>query len=134
MTRRVAVRAGLFVDEEPPALLGGRCGSCGRPHFPRAGSCPYCSSEDVGEERFTGPGRLWAHTAVTAAPPGYRGAVPFGFGVVELPEGIRVVTRLTEPDPGRLQTGQEMVLVLVPLHVDDAGSEVVTFAFAAASA
>jgi uncharacterized OB-fold protein len=62
---------------------------------------------------------------VTAAPPGYRGHVPYGFGVVELPEGLRVVTRLTETDPSRLASGQAMQLVLVPLAED-----VVTYAFA----
>jgi uncharacterized OB-fold protein len=127
---RLPVKAGLFVDEDPPALLGSRCRSCGNPQFPRSATCPYCSSQQVDEERFSGPGRLWAHTAVTAAPPGYRGEVPYGFGVVELPEGIRVVGRLTEADPARLRAGQEMALVVVPLHSDDDGREVVTYAFA----
>jgi uncharacterized OB-fold protein len=75
-------------------------------------------------------GVLWAWTAVTAAPPGYRGEVPFGFGVVELPEGVRVLARLTESDPSRLQAGQPMGLVVVPLHIDDGGRSVTTFAFA----
>ncbi|HUO48652.1 MAG TPA: OB-fold domain-containing protein, partial [Acidimicrobiales bacterium] len=58
----------------------------------------------------------------------------FGFGVVELPEGVRVVTRLTEPDPGRLAAGQPMALVVVPLHTADDGRTVTTFAFAPAPA
>ena len=66
---------------------------------------------------------------MTAAPPGYRGDVPYGFGVVELPEGIRVISRLTESDPARLHAGQAMHLVVVPLHVDDDGRQVVSYAF-----
>ncbi|HWC39115.1 MAG TPA: OB-fold domain-containing protein [Acidimicrobiales bacterium] len=77
-------------------------------------------------------GALWAWTAVNAPPPGYRGGVPFGFGVVELPEGIRVITRLTEADPARLQRDQTMRLEIVPLHEDDDGRSVVTYAFAPA--
>ena len=50
--------------------------------------------------------------------------MPFGFGVVELPEGIRVITRLTESDPHALVAGQPMRLVLATLHDD-----VVTYAF-----
>ena len=61
---------------------------------------------------------LWAWTAVTAPPPGYQGEVPFGVGVVELPEGLRVITRLTEGDPGALASGQPMELRIVPLHRD----------------
>jgi uncharacterized OB-fold protein len=128
---RVPVRAGLFVDEDPPALVCGRCRRCEAHHFPLQASCPYCSADSVDEVHLRGPGRLWAHTAVTAAPPGYDGAVPYGFGVVELAE-LRVVTRLTEPDPAHLRPGQAMDLVVVPLEADDEGHAVVTYAFAPA--
>jgi uncharacterized OB-fold protein len=127
---RVPVRAGLFVDADPPALVCGRCPSCTAHHFPRQATCPYCSGDGVDEALVEGPGRLWAYTAVTAPPPGYGGEVPYGFGVVELSEGMRVVTRLTEGDPARLRPGQEMHLVIVPLGPDDAGRDVVTYAFA----
>jgi uncharacterized OB-fold protein len=80
---------------------------------------------------LSGRGRLWSWTAVTTAPPGYGGDVPYGFGVVELPEGLRVVTRLTEADPSRLSAGRPMELVLVPVGADgDGGRRVVTYAFA----
>jgi uncharacterized OB-fold protein len=75
-------------------------------------------------------GTLWAWTTVTAPPPGYRGETPYGVGVVELPEGIRVIARLTESDAGALEVGQSMELRIVPLHTDDEGRTVVTFAFA----
>ena len=35
-------------------------------------------------------------------------------GVVELPEGVRVITRLTESDPAALRLGQAMEFRLVP--------------------
>jgi len=56
--------------------------------------------------------------------------VPFGMGVVELPEGVRVITRLTESDPGALEAGLAMELRIVPLHRDAEGQDVVTYAFA----
>jgi uncharacterized OB-fold protein len=74
-------------------------------------------------------GVLWAWTAVTAPPPGYEGPVPYGFGVVELPEGLRVISRLTEPDPAKLEFGQAMELVLEPVAHHD-GHRVLTYAFA----
>jgi uncharacterized protein len=122
------VHEGLFADS-PPRLLVSLCPGCGHHHFPRAESCPYCSLPGSLEVELTGEGRLWAWTAVTAAPPGYRGEVPYGFGVVELPEGLRVVGRLTEADPSRLQAGQLMQLVVAPLHTDDDGHPVLTYAF-----
>lgn len=130
LDQSVPVRTGLFSLTDPPRLLVGRCDACGRYHFPRSPVCPYCAGTTVSEEELAGAGTLWAWTAVTAPPPGYRGQVPYGFGVVELPEELRVIGRLTEPDPSALVAGQPMGLVLVPLHHDDEGRTVVTYAFA----
>ena len=91
--------------------------------------CSYCGGDELADVALSDTGTLWGWTAVTAAPPGYRGEVPFGFGVVELPEGLRVITRLTEADPSRLRFGQEVRLAIVPLHTDDEGRTVVTWAF-----
>jgi uncharacterized protein len=131
---RVMVREGLFTDGEPPALLASRCANCGAINFPRVDTCTYCATEDPEPIQLFGPGLLWAWTAVTAAPPGYSGAVPYGFGVVELPEGVRVITRLSEGDPAALTAGQTMELRVVPLHRDGDGNDVVTYAFAPAPA
>ena len=130
---RVPVREGLFVDADPPSLVCGRCARCGAHHFPRQPTCPYCSADSVDGALVHGPGRLWAYTAVTAPPPGYGGDVPYGLGVVELPEGLRVVSRLTEGDPASLRVGQETELVIVPLETDGEGRDVVSYAFSPAS-
>ncbi|MGA2519907.1 MAG: OB-fold domain-containing protein [Acidimicrobiales bacterium] len=119
----VPVRAGLFTDTGTPHLLGSRCGACHNHAFPASDTCPYCSAEGTELVELSPAGTLWAWTAVTSAPPGYRGTVPYGFGVVELPEGLRVVTRLTEADPSRLHAGQAMELVVVPLHAGDGGDD-----------
>ena len=124
------MHVGLFTDGDPPGLLGGRCTDCGQHNFPRHAICPYCASEATEGAELSPGGRLWAWTAVTHPPPGYRGDIPYGFGVVELPEGIRVLSRLTEADPRQLRADQPMHLVLVPLHVNDEGESVVTYAFA----
>lgn len=127
---RVMVREGLFTDGDPPVLLASRCGHCGSVLFPRVDACTYCATDEPEPLDLFGPGRLWAWTAVTASPPGYAGEVPFGMGVVELPEGVRIITRLTASDPGALELGQSMGLRIIPLHNDAEGNEVVTYAFA----
>jgi uncharacterized OB-fold protein len=128
------VREGLFSDGTDPSLLGSRCAQCGSHHFPRHDICPYCATEDPEPIPLSARGTLWAWTAVTAPPPGYLGDTPYGIGVVELPEGIRVITRLTESDPAALRSGQAMEMQIVPLHVDDDGNEIVTYAFGPAGA
>ena len=131
MAESVPVHEGLFsVDTDGAArLIGGRCAQCGRHQFPVAAVCPYCGSDGVEQTLLSAGGTLWAWTAVIAPPPGYRGDVPYGFGVVELPEGVRVLTRLTESEPKNLRFGQDVRLALVPLHTDDEGRAVLTWAF-----
>jgi uncharacterized OB-fold protein len=97
-------------------LLGGWSPTARRHHFPPAPVCPYSGADDIEVVRLSRRGTLWAWTAVTAAPPGYEGPVPYGFGVVELvQEGLRVIGRLTEPDPQRLRFGQAMEPVIETL-------------------
>ena len=115
-------------------LVGGYSPSSGRTHFPRLAACPYTGADDVEERELPTDGALWGWTAVTARPPGYDGALPFGFGVVELSDGLRVITRLTVADPDALSFGQPMHLVADALQTDDDGTTVVTYAFAPSGA
>ena len=111
-------------------LVGGYSPSSGRTHFPRLAACPYTGADDVEERELPTDGTLWGWTAVSARPPGYDGALPFGFGVVELSDGLRVITRLTVADPDALAYGQAMHLVTDALQSDDDGTTVITYAFA----
>ena len=127
MTATVPVHNGLFTVD-PPRLLGARCPACDQHHFPRLAQCPYCGDERVEPIELSHQGVLWGWTAVLTAPPGYHGDVPFGFGVVELPEGLRVITRLASP-VDRYEVGQAMQLRIVPLHESESGT-VLTWEFA----
>ena len=111
-------------------LRAAACDACSRLHFPAGDACPYCGGDACREQLVGRTGILFLHTAIASRPPGYRGELPFGFGVVELPEGLRVVTRLTEADPTRLRQGQAMRLVVTPLHTDDDGTPIVSYAYA----
>jgi uncharacterized OB-fold protein len=111
------VHEGLF-SVDPPALLGQRCRACGRAAFPRSADCPLCGAADPEPVTLPSTGTLWAWTAVTARPPGYAGDVPFGFGIVELPGGLRVVSRLAQPVDG-YTFGQPMALHVVEIGTDD---------------
>jgi uncharacterized OB-fold protein len=124
------VHEGLFgEDERGPYLIGGRCRGCGRLQFPAAPTCPACGGDALETVRLSDHGTLWGWTAVTAPPPGYVGAVPFGFGVVALSDGLRVITRIEEADPGSLEFGMPMQLALIELGPDDDGEMLTTYSF-----
>jgi uncharacterized OB-fold protein len=136
VTARRAIHDGLFElgDDGSITLVGGYSPTSRRHHFPLLDVCPYSGADDVERTLLSRAATLWAWTGVTAAPPGYAGTVPYGFGVVELvTERLRVVTRITVADPGSLSLGQPMALVADVVGVDDTGAELVAWAFAPGS-
>ena len=128
--QRVPVRAGLFEERDGDVtLLGSRCRACGHYQFPAASMCPSCRGDDVEAVRLSSTGTLWGWTTVHTAPPGYQGPVPFGFGVVELPEGLRVITRLEVTDVDAVTFGMPVRAATAALHTNDDGDTVVTYTF-----
>jgi uncharacterized OB-fold protein len=55
---------------------------------------------------------------------------PFGVGLVQLGDIVRVESRLTEHDPAKLRFGMPVELQVVPFYIDAEGDEVMTFVFA----
>lgn len=121
------------------ALIAGSCGDCGAAVFPIQDLCPRCSEPAIAPITLPRTGTLIAWTTqgfLPGAP--YLGDetsetfVPFGVGLVQLGEVIRVEARLTENDPAALTFGMPVTLTAVPLGTDADGDEVLTFAFAPA--
>ena len=122
---------------DEPSLIGGRCNDCGSVTFPRPPSCARCGSTAVEEHLLPRRGTLWTFTTQGFLPKEpYKGGEtsetfePFGVGLVQLGDEVRVEGRLTESDPDRLRIGMEVELVVVPFRTDPDGTQVMTFAFA----
>jgi uncharacterized OB-fold protein len=129
---QVPIHPGLFTlpdDPRGPRLLAGRCAACGKHHFPAGDTCPYCTATGCSVAAIGATGTLYLHTTVNARPPGYRGELPYGFGLVDLPEGLRVVSRLAETRLDVLRSGLPVELEIAPLFTNDAGDEVLSFAY-----
>jgi uncharacterized OB-fold protein len=121
--------------DDHPQLIGSRCASCDATAFPVQSRCPKCSAGGMSEVLLPRRGTLVGWTT-QGFPPGapYKGPtgkafVPFGVGLVQLDDVIRVEGRLTENDPAQLEFGMNVELTMVPLTTDDEGNEIITFAF-----
>ena len=132
---QIPIKDGLFTtDREFPQLIGSACKACGEVVFPKQHNCPACCGRDVEERLLSRRGQLWTWTVQSFTPPSpftgdRENFKPFGVGYVELPEGIRVEGRLPESDQQNLRIGMTMELTLEPFRVDEAGRDVMTFAF-----
>jgi hypothetical protein len=129
---------GLFTETaEGPRLLGSLCTTCDTPYFPRSEVChnPDCRATDMEEATFGPRGTLWSVAIQNYPPPPpsiYEEPFdPYAVGIVDLPNGLRVVGRLVADDPMAVEVGAEMELVIAPLGPGPSGEAVMSWQFKA---
>jgi hypothetical protein len=135
---KVPIREDLFTsplsDLAKVQLRGSRCQGCGEVFLGAARSCANCAEDKMAPVVFTNRGTLWSYTVIRYQPPGaYKGPVdpyvPFILGLVELPEGIRILAPLTERDVEKIKIDMPLELEVAPLYKREDGSEVIAFAY-----
>lgn len=134
---KVAFAPDVFTwPAEKPQLIGGKCPSCEAVTFPVLVSCPRCGAPEMERHLLPRRGTLWTWTTQEFLPkePYASGETvetfrPYGVGLVQLGDEVRVEARLTESDPSKLDFGMQLELVIVPFRVDEDGTEVVAYAF-----
>lgn len=109
-------------------------------HVPAWSSCARCGSTEVEQHLLPRRGTLWTFTTQDFLPkePYASGETnetftPYGIGMVQLGDEVRVEARLTENDPEKLAIGMEMELVILPFRTDPDGTVVMVYAFAPAA-
>lgn len=123
---------GWFTTDDPPALLGQRCGQCGSTVFPpRATTCPNpaCRNDELASVELARTGAVWSWAVNHYPPPApYVAPEPFEpYTVVAVAlddEDLTVLGQLVDTDdPAQLQVGTlvEVVLGEVLDQRDDGG-------------
>ena len=136
----VQVADGLFAGTGTQTrLIGTRCTSCGALYFPTALSCrnPLCRDKRIEPARFGERGTLYSYTVQSYRPPPLFRMddwAPYAIGLVELPEGIRVMGMLTGVALDQIRIGMALALTTEPLYTDEQGRAVLTYKFRPAPA
>ena len=86
-----------------------RCIGCGRLRHPPTAGCAHCGSLQWDTVQSTGRGVLFTFTTVHA-PEVAPFKTPYVVGLVELEEGVRVVTELVEVEPDAVAIGMPLEL------------------------
>lgn len=132
---KIPIKEGLWrVSQDGEVrLIGSKCLSCGEIFFPRkeSGICVHRQEKDLKDIELSTTGKLATFTVIYQQPGGnfYRGPVPYAYGIVDLPEGVRVETLLTGCDVDELEVGIGVSLTLEKLGEDEDGRELITFKF-----
>lgn len=125
---------GLFVDtSEGPRLIGSRCATCETPYFPSSEAChnPDCDHSDMRVDHFGPEGRLISIALQNYPPPpptiSSDPYTTYGVGLVDMPEGLRVIGRLQVEDPEQVPVGGPVDLVIASLGQDAEGRDVLSW-------
>jgi uncharacterized OB-fold protein len=123
--KKVPIAEGLFTwPSDQPALIASRCKKCGAVNFPKAMYCPNPDDEKKIENmeaiQLSRRGKLWSWTIQNYSPPlpfKMDPFKPYGIGMVDLSEGIRVLGMLTTTE--NLKCDMEVELTVGKLYEDN---------------
>jgi len=96
-----------------------RCSDCQTwRHMPRE-SCRHCGSFNWTWERSGGTGKIFSWTVIhRALHPGFNDEIPYAAVVVELDEGVRVVSHVVDLDIADLRIGLPVEVVFEDVTPD----------------
>jgi len=133
----IPVKEGIFATPllplEEVRLAGSKCRSCGAVMLGKCIGCKNCSSRNLEDITFSRKGKVYTFSIARYAPlHPFKAAdpyVPFPVAWVELPEGVRILTALTDCDVEKVYIGMEVELVVDKLYEDEEGRDVVAYKF-----
>jgi uncharacterized OB-fold protein len=89
-----------------------RCRDCGTKRFYPRALCPACLSSATEWVRASGRGTVYTFTVTYQnQAPGYRDALPYVLAMVELAEGVRLMTNVVECAPETVRVGMPVEVV-----------------------
>ena len=101
-----------FADElKDGRLVGSKCKACGNISFPPRADCIGCLSPDFEWTEYSGDAVLHTFTTIHAAPTGFDDMVPYTIGIVDLPEGGRLLGWLEGMDAEDIEIGMQLKVV-----------------------
>ncbi len=94
-------------------LVGQRCGGCGILRHPPRPICPHCHSLQFEPAELSGRGTLYSY-AVLHHPQHPAFDYPVLAALVDLDEGIRLVSNLVDIDPADIRIGMRLEVDFAP--------------------
>ena len=82
-----------------------KCGNCGKHHAPTRRACT-CGSGELQWADASGRGKVYSFNVVHRAPdPAFKDELPYVIAIVELDEGVRLMSNLTGAAPEAVKVG-----------------------------
>ncbi len=99
-------------------LEAGKCVKCGKVYFPPRLVCPKCRNRKFRTVNLAEEGKLLTYTVIRVASDKFSKETPFVVGIVEIGEGVRLTTQMTDVDIDKLKIGQKVKIVFRKIQDD----------------
>jgi uncharacterized protein len=109
--------APILTDDNEGRLVTQRCQACGRLRHPPRPMCPHCHSLDFDVVEMSGDGEVYSY-AVLHYPQNPAFEYPVIAALVDLSEGIRVLSNLVDVDPADITIGMPVTVDFRPTRDD----------------
>lgn len=101
-------------------LIGSKCETCGKCYFPPRSICHKCRRKGkIKQIQFSGKGKVYSYTTISAGPTGFEDQVPYVIAIVELEEGARVLGQVVDCEPKDVKVGSKVEKVFRILQSED---------------
>jgi uncharacterized OB-fold protein len=101
-------------------LLGVKCETCSTSFFPRRSICPKCRRKGkIAEQQFSGKGKVYSYTEISAPPEGFEDQVPYILAIIELDEGARLTAQIVDAHKDDVKIGSRVEQVFRVIQRDD---------------
>lgn len=95
-----------------------RCSSCSKVVFYPRSICPHCFADQLTWIVASGKGTIYAYTVVHQAFGPFAADVPFTIAIVELEEGVRMMTRIVDAPREHVKTGAAVKVTFNAVNED----------------
>ena len=103
---------GFWKGTKQHKLLIQECSDCKAKIFYPRKYCPECWSADLGWSEASGKARVYTHTIMMdMVEPKFWADLPYVLALVDLEEGVRMMTRIVECDPEDVHIGMDVEVV-----------------------
>ena len=90
-------------------LLVQECGDCKEKIFYPRKYCPECWSSNLGWSEASGKAKVFSHTVtMDMVEPKFMEDLPYVLAMVDLEEGVRMMTRIVDCDPEDVHIGMDV--------------------------
>jgi len=95
-----------FVSEKQ--LMAAKCNECGTVLLPPKPMCTNCLSTNLKWIELEGSGKLLSYTVIHIAPTQFQSLAPYGVGIVELKNGLRLLGMIRGVGLEKIKVGMEL--------------------------